>query len=72
MMSFVTSAQRRARSSDAEPQTFAEQWPLFKRLRRELFMRVFRIADTGTFGLTPLEMHILICGFRARAQRCSR
>lgn len=62
MLSFITSAQRPA-GSEVEPQTFGQQWPLMKRLRRQLVMPFFRIADTGAMGLTPLQMHILICGF---------
>jgi hypothetical protein len=38
-------------------------WPLLKRLRRQVVMPLFRVPDSGVFGLTKLQMHILICGF---------
>ena len=62
MPNFITPAQGPI-GVNAEPQTFGQQWPLFKRLRRQLVMPFFRVADTGLLGLTPLQMHILICGF---------
>lgn len=43
--------------------TIGEEWPLLKRLRRQIAMPLFRVPDTGLFGLHKLEMHILICGF---------
>jgi hypothetical protein len=36
---------------------------LLKRTRRRLISPLFRIPDTGLFGLTPLRTHIVICGF---------
>jgi hypothetical protein len=48
----------------AEPTIFA-QWPAGKRLRRRVMASVYRLPDTGLFGLTPLESHLLICGFPA-------
>jgi hypothetical protein len=44
-------------------ESFAQSWPLLKRIRRSIAMPFFRIADTGLFGLTPLRKHVLICGF---------
>jgi len=40
-----------------------ENWPLLLRLERRLLMPLYRIADTGVLGLTPLRTHILVCGF---------
>src|SRR5262252_3756205 len=62
MLGLITSAQAR-HPRNRDPQCFADQWPLLKRLRRQLTMPLFRVADTGLFGLTPLRKHILICGF---------
>jgi hypothetical protein len=62
MLGFVTSSQRRS-PGNSEPQCFGDQWRLLKRIRRQLTMPLFRISDTGLFGLTPLQKHILICGF---------
>lgn len=45
-------------------ETIYDQWPPFKRLRRRLFAPVFRVSDTGLFGLHRLRTHILICGYR--------
>ena len=36
-----------------------------KRLRRRFVSAVYRLPDTGLFGLTPLQQHVLICGFPA-------
>ena len=63
MLGFVTHSQRKLSAAQHEPQTFGQQWPLFKRIRRQLTMPLFRVADLGMFGLTPLQKHILICGF---------
>ncbi len=40
-------------------------WSRCKRARRRLLAPLYRVADTGLFGLTPLQTHILICGFPA-------
>lgn len=45
-------------------ETIYVQWPLLKRFRRWLWGPVFRICDTGWFGLKPLRTHILICGYQ--------
>jgi hypothetical protein len=34
-------------------------------VRRGFQAPIYRFADTGLFGLTPLETHVLICGFPA-------
>jgi len=39
-------------------------WTWHKRLRRRLIAPLYRISDTGLFGLTPLRIHILICGYQ--------
>ncbi len=36
-----------------------------KRLRRRVLASVYRLPDTGLFGLVPLQQHVLICGFPA-------
>jgi hypothetical protein len=36
-----------------------------KRLRRRCLSKIYRLPDTGLFGLTRLRTHILICGFPA-------
>lgn len=38
-------------------------WPPLLRLERRLLMPLYRIADVGVPGLTPLRTHILVCGF---------
>ena len=38
-------------------------WPPLLRLERRLLMPLYRLADTGALGLTPLRTHILVCGF---------
>jgi hypothetical protein len=63
MLGFVISSQRSFALRNPHPQTFAQQWPLFKRVRRLIAMPLFRIVDSGIFGLTPLQEHILVCGF---------
>ena len=45
--------------------TLFDGWPVAKRLRRRLVSPLYRLPDTGLFGLTPLQTHILICGFPA-------
>ncbi len=40
-------------------------WSAGKRLRRRAVAAVYRLPDTGLFGMVPLEQHILICGFPA-------
>lgn len=42
---------------------FGEHWDLLRRLQRAVVMPLCRVPDTGIFGLTPLRLHILICGF---------
>ena len=42
-----------------------DRWPAWQKFRRGFKAPIYRIADTGVFGLTPLQMHILICGFPA-------
>jgi hypothetical protein len=42
---------------------FGEQWDWVRRLERSVVMPFCRIPDTGLFGLTPLRLHILVCGF---------
>ena len=46
-------------------ETIFDEWGPFKRLRRRVMARVYRVADSGWFGLTRLEQHVLICGFPA-------
>lgn len=41
----------------------SDAWSPWKRLRRRVRMAVFRLPDSGAFGLVPLRTHILICGF---------
>jgi hypothetical protein len=38
-------------------------WPPLLRFERRLLMPLYRLADTGVLGLTPLRTHILVCGF---------
>jgi hypothetical protein len=61
MLGLIPTPRRELTSEDCE--TFSERWPLLKRIRRQMTMPLFRIVDTGLFGLTPLKKHILICGF---------
>jgi Sulfotransferase domain len=42
---------------------FGEQWDWLRRMERGVLMPLCRVADTGILGLTPLRLHILICGF---------
>jgi len=51
----------------SEPQkgTIFDGWPATKRVRRRLMALLYRLPDTGLFGLTPLQSHLLICGFPA-------
>ena len=42
-----------------------DKWPAWQQMRRGLQAPIYRFADTGLFGLKPLQMHILICGFPA-------
>ncbi|HEX4125440.1 MAG TPA: sulfotransferase [Tepidisphaeraceae bacterium] len=42
---------------------FGEHWDLFRRMQRAVIMPLCRVPDTGMFGLTPLRLHVLICGF---------
>jgi hypothetical protein len=44
-------------------ETIWGRWPVVKRWRRRVVGCVYRVADTGWFGLTPLETHIVICGY---------
>jgi hypothetical protein len=44
---------------------FFEHLGHVKRLRRRCLSKMFRLPDTGLFGLTRLRTHILICGFPA-------
>lgn len=48
---------------DASEDIFSRFTPL-KAWRRRLVAPLFRISDTGWFGLTPLRTHILVCGYR--------
>ena len=48
-----------------ERATIFDEWPAAKRVRRRLVAALYRLPDTGVFGLTPLQSHILICGFPA-------
>ncbi|HWE03372.1 MAG TPA: sulfotransferase [Tepidisphaeraceae bacterium] len=41
----------------------AAPWSPLKKLRRSVLMPLFALPDTGIFGLKPLRLHILICGF---------
>jgi hypothetical protein len=50
---------------DAATSTIFDGWPAAKRVRRRLVAPLYRLPDTGLFGLTPLESHVLICGFPA-------
>jgi hypothetical protein len=40
------------------------KWGFLKGLRRRLVAPVYRLSDTGLFGLTPLRTHILVCGYQ--------
>jgi hypothetical protein len=40
-----------------------DEWGPLKRVRRQLSSVVYRLPDTGFFGLTPLRTHIHICGY---------
>ena len=51
-----------APASDPGSTLFSHLPPL-KRIRRQLISPIYRIADTGLCGLTPLRTHVLICGF---------
>jgi hypothetical protein len=42
-----------------------DTWPVWQKVRRGFQAPIYRIADTGLFGLTPLKTHVLICGFPA-------
>jgi hypothetical protein len=42
-----------------------DHWPRWQKLRRGCQSPFYRIADTGLFGLTPLKLHVVICGFPA-------
>jgi hypothetical protein len=42
-----------------------DRWPRWQQLRRRVRAPLYRLPDTGWFGLTPLQQHILICGFPA-------
>lgn len=44
-------------------QELGDNWPPLLRLERKLLMPLYRVADTGVLGLTPLRTHVLICGF---------
>ena len=46
-------------------ETIFDGWGPLKRARRRAMARVYRFADSGWFGLTRLEQHVLICGFPA-------
>jgi hypothetical protein len=51
-------------SGEAAPsRKIGDGWPALKRARRRLLMPLFCLPDTGLFGLTRLEKHIVICGF---------
>jgi hypothetical protein len=50
-------------SSSEGSENFYSHLKPAKRFRRQLIAPLFRIADTGLFGLTPLRTHILVCGF---------
>src|ERR1700759_582777 len=40
-----------------------DRWEPWGRIRRGVRAPFYRFPDTGLFGLTPLKMHVLICGF---------
>jgi len=61
MLGLIPLTRRESTSEGCE--SFSQPWPLLKRIRRGMTMPLFRIVDTGVFGLTPLRKHILICGF---------
>jgi len=42
-----------------------DKWPAWQQVRRGFQAPIYRISDTGLFGLKPLQTHILICGFPA-------
>ncbi len=42
-----------------------DHWAAWQKFRRGFQAPFYRLPDTGLFGLTPLRMHILICGFQA-------
>ena len=39
------------------------RWSAWKRFRRGFMSAVYCFPDRGRFGLTPLQKHVLICGF---------
>lgn len=44
--------------------TIYDEWPPLKRFRRRLIAPIYRISDTGLFGLKKLRTHIIICGYQ--------
>jgi hypothetical protein len=44
-------------------ETIWSAWPPLKRWRRRLLGCLYRLPDTGWFGLTPLRDHVVICGY---------
>lgn len=70
---FLTTSQQTASPSGSKPyvepakidpsDTIWTQWSPMKRWRRKLVGYVYRFPDTGLFGLTPLQTHIVICGY---------
>lgn len=45
-------------------ETVWNQWGPVKSFRRYVRGYLYRLPDTGWFGLTPLRTHILICGYQ--------
>ena len=44
-------------------EVISPKWSTWKRIRRGLMSALYCFPDRGRFGLTPLEKHVLICGF---------
>jgi hypothetical protein len=44
---------------------YLDHLPTWQKIRRGFQAPIYRFADTGLLGLTPLKTHILICGFQA-------
>jgi hypothetical protein len=45
-------------------ETIYSNWPALKRFRRRLIAPIYRLSDTGLFGLRKLRTHIVICGYQ--------
>lgn len=63
----VMAVSKTSSSADRDPHAakagFDAEWAGSKRIWRRLMMPLYCFPDTGLLGLTPLRLHILICGF---------